>query len=133
MCIPSLDSCRCYLRDRARALLTLNARGGTCQLKLHASGKWVEENDFVINIAPDMIRDMLGLVIEQCVQGGDGGGVVYNAINNTINWLLREDVDFPGGPPRVPGGPRDLYIRESHPFRRTIPSENRAPPPAFPS
>lgn len=81
----------------------------------------------MINIAPDMIRDMLGLVIEQCVQGGDGGGVVYNAINNTISWLLREDVEFPGGPPRVPGGPRDLYIRESHSLRRNIPVENSEP------
>lgn len=86
---------------------------GSCSLKLHASGKWVEENDFAIDISPNKVRDMFSRVMEKCVQGT--GGFVTQGLNNTISWITREDTEFPGEPPKVRGQPRNLYIRKDSP------------------
>lgn len=99
----------------AKGLLVVKTHN-QCQLRLHASGKWVEENVFAIDISPNKIRNMFGRLMGKCVQGQKKGGFVTNGINNTMKWLLREDTEFPGEPSRTPGEPRKLYIPESATF-----------------
>lgn len=71
----------------------------------------MEENDFAIDISPNKVRDMFGRVMEKCVQGT--GGFVTEGLEKTISWITREDTEFPGEPPKVPGQPRNLYIRKN--------------------
>lgn len=99
----------------AKGLLVVETHN-QCQLRLHASGKWVEENVFAMDISPNKIRNMFGRLMDKCVQGKRIGGFLTNGINNTMKWLVREDTEFPGEPSRKPGEPRNLHIPESATF-----------------
>lgn len=72
---------------------------------------------------------MLGRLMDKCVQGEDMGGFVTNGLGKTINWILREDTEFPGEPGKTPAGPRNLFIRKNlllvDTFKRQGPSTVR--------
>ena len=67
----------------------------------------------MLDISPNKIRNMFGQLMEKCVQGERSGGFVTSGLKNTIDWILREDTEFPGEPPKRPGRQRNLYIRKS--------------------
>ncbi|KAL6718837.1 hypothetical protein ACLMJK_003071 [Lecanora helva] len=84
-------------RHEPKSLL-LTQTAGTCQLKFFASGKYVEEYPFFINIVPDDIKDMLGLLLDGCVFKADQGGIVTKNIDHSIDWITNIDNVFPPEP-----------------------------------
>lgn len=74
---------------------------GTCQIKLSASGKYASENDLVIRIAPDELRQMALYTIEACVQKEDYGGYATKGIGKATEWITAPSTHFPGDP-RLP-------------------------------
>lgn len=78
---------------------------GTCQLKFHASGKNIEANDFTIDISPDLIPDMPGYLIDECIHRNQGAGFVIHHFNRTVERLEQSDTE-------IPGEPGNLFIRK---------------------
>jgi len=67
-------------------------------MKFHASGKWTEEHDFAIDIAPDTIRDMFGRVIDDCLERQNEGGYITKYLDRVVQWMLNPNSEFPGEP-----------------------------------
>ena len=93
-----------------------SALPGTCQLKFYASGKYVEQYPFFINIAPDAIRDMFGLVIEDCVHEQEFGGFVTRNLERTTSWVMDPENIFPPEPADM------YYLRKRFSFIPNLPS-----------
>lgn len=40
------------------------------------------------------------------------GGYVADGFQNTVDWIIRKDTEFPGDPPSAPGQPGNIRIRK---------------------
>lgn len=74
-----------------RIIVDIKITTGTCQLRLHASGKWTEEHVFAIDLAPNAIRNMFGRVIEECVEQWNEGGYITKNLDRVVQWVLSQD------------------------------------------
>ena len=66
---------------------------GTCQIQLQASGPAAYYGQ-TFSFAPDMIVNMAGWVIDQCVGGTHMGGYATAEFSNTVEYVSRPDTFY---------------------------------------
>lgn len=82
------------------ALMNMN-HTGKCRIQISASGKSTEEFNFPIFVSGNTMRDIVGRIIDECVEArGRGqqtpwGGVGTKYIHRTLDWLVKRDTRFP--------------------------------------
>lgn len=74
---------------------------GKCRIRFSASGKYAEEVNFPFFISGKTMRDMVGRIIDDCVQARGRrkqtpwGGVSTRYIQRTLDWLVERGTGFP--------------------------------------
>jgi len=77
-------------KDHSRFFIyTERIWSGTSEPKFQASGNYVYEHDFAINVAPDTIRDMLSYAIDEFVRDQNVGRFVTDYLVLTEEKLAR--------------------------------------------
>ena len=60
-----------------------------------ASGKFAEENDLEISVAPDDLRKLVLYTLENCVVKHGLGGYTTKDFDKTLGWIISPGIDFP--------------------------------------